>query len=514
MYHRPIQIILLVLLSLSSFAQTLDPSFGNDGLTRVKINNPWRIICDIHNQGDKILVVGQVKDSLLFARFSADGDIDNQFGENGKVTLDGFPTLKSAIVQPNQKIVIGSSILTENSMSYDFFLARFQPDGTIDENFGNNGKKVLLLPGNLMHESVEGLAMQQDKIVFCGSSGNVDAQTDLVVGRLLANGEIDASFAGNGFFQANFGYVSAVAQKIKVLDNQKILVLGFLETYTNRHSIVLRLNSNGTLDTDFGTYGIAAVTFPQQALSPKDMAIQPDGKILVAAETSVNINSFPKISTHLIRLNSDGSLDLSFGEDGFSPIDTAFYNSSSQISITALDNGEILVNESIGDLKTGFISRFSNNGQLDVSFGENGRLNIPMGHAHFGHSMMPQSTKIIVSGYKDYGDEHLMLARYIFSPLVGVVDFVEKESMVIYPNPILTETIFTYTLRNDEVLDLALYDLSGKLVKNFFSSQKQASGQHQVSLFFDEGIPSGNYVFRLSSGQGSSSVLVSRYRQN
>jgi uncharacterized delta-60 repeat protein len=182
-------------------------------------------------------------------------------------------------------------------------------------------------------------------------------------------GELDASFGENGRLVLGpgifeFGYGRAIAQQS---NNGKLLIAG----YVDNQIAVLRLETDGSLDDAFGENGIAIVDFGQAGEVVFGLALQPDGRIVVAGSVYLDLTSgVPEADFALARLDADGAIDATFGGDGFVTLDLG--GSYEYIfGITLLPNGQIVAagtTETNGNTDYAF-ARFDANGALDVTFG-------------------------------------------------------------------------------------------------------------------------------------------------
>ncbi len=268
-------------------------------------------INDLALQPDgKIVAVGSSQNynggptDLALARYNADGSLDTTFGTGGKLITSlteysdgGF----SVIVQPDGKIVIGGygGEHYTDSDPLDFALVRYLPDGSLDTSFATNGV-VLLPPLAGANRWGFDLALQPDgKILFGGAQ--------LV--RFLSDGSLDATFGHNGQLAP---VTDGSRTKIALQPDGKILVAG--NTVGTNHDFALeRYNRDGSLDTSFATSGKLTLDIQGYRDDVEDLALQIDGKILLAGfSTDADGNE----DFALVRLNSDGSLDTGFGNDG------------------------------------------------------------------------------------------------------------------------------------------------------------------------------------------------------
>ena len=186
-------------------------------------------------------------------------------------------------------------------------------------------------------------------------------------------GSLDPSFAGTGF--ASYGPVASNfmdnAQDVVVLPNGKIVYCGTSGTTSNLGMVVVRLNCDGTIDNTFGTNGYFIYTAPVGSSFAYDMELLPNGQLLVAGATALSAAN-PRFS--LCRLNSDGTLDQTFGVNGFFHNDIG--SSEDYARKILIQNNKIIL---VGASKTpGFttnrlaLTQCDMSGQLDISFGTSG----------------------------------------------------------------------------------------------------------------------------------------------
>ncbi len=221
--------------------------------------------------------------------------------------------------------------------------------------------------------------------------------------RYQSDGSLDTSFGDGGKVLPPLGAREAYAQALAVQNDGKIVVVGFSEVVDaqgyKRVGTVLRFNSNGSLDPNFGTDGVVML---DQISVFNDVAIQSDGKIVAAGSDEENQIGGVQ------RLKSDGTGDSSFGTDGFvsvafAPISTG---SSSINSLALQTNGKIVVAgdiNSLGGIDFG-IARLKSNGDLDTTFDTDGLLRVSLGDDDSANAVAVQADgKIVAAGYADDG---------------------------------------------------------------------------------------------------------------
>jgi uncharacterized delta-60 repeat protein len=249
-----------------------------------------------------------------FSRYDADGSLDLTFGTNGfAFDTAGFNDLFAAAIQEDGKIVVVG--LAFGPGTNDLGLARYNPNGTRDRNFGNNGFAQADIGGN--RDIGTSVAIQADgKIVVGGISapdGTGDFQAALA--RFNSDGTLDTGFANQGTFRAAFNTRSeATDLAIRESDGAIFLAGGIFQPGTGTDFAVLAFDSTGTLDSSFGSRGLATVHLGSGDTA-REIVLQPDGNLVLAGEVGLDAG--------LARLLSDGSLDSSFGTGGIVVEDVA-----------------------------------------------------------------------------------------------------------------------------------------------------------------------------------------------
>lgn len=246
--------------------------------------------------------------------------------------------VRTTAVQPDGKIIIGGDFSSINGMGSNR-IARLNSDGSLDLSFN---------PGTGANGTISATAVQSDgKIIIGGSFTTFNGTPSNRIARLNTDGSLDISFnPGTG--------ANATVNNTAIQSDGKIIIGGSFTSFDGTIARrIARLNSDGVLDASFNP-----------GTGPNDQVlastIQPDGKIIIGGSfTAFNGTSL----SHITRLNSDGSLDLSFnlgtGSNGW------------VYSVGVRSDGKIL----IGGAFTIFngtpinrIARLNADGSLDMSF--------------------------------------------------------------------------------------------------------------------------------------------------
>lgn len=237
-----------------------------------------------------------------------------------------------------------------------------------DRTFGTNGSTTTSIGTSAQVNSV--IIQTDGKILAVGTVGTGDSQ-DTVLIRYNSNGSLDSGFGNNGIVITALSPVNEKANDLGLQSDGKIIVAGNITTPASAlvDFMVARFNQNGTLDSTFGANGIA--TFDQSATDIFNaVAIQPDNKIVAVGGTSQNSYDFAAI-----RFNSNGTLDTSFSNGGIFILDLP-HTTTSQFfrAVKLFPNGRIIIGGSLQDISGGddVLVTLETNGVLAQDFGTGG----------------------------------------------------------------------------------------------------------------------------------------------
>lgn len=341
----------------------LDTSFSGDGkqVTDIAGRNDNAYAVAIQSDG-KIVVAGEtggggVTDFAL-VRYLSDGQLDTTFSGDGKVTTD-FDVLDKAtdmVIQPNGKIVLGGSTSGEDS---DFALARYNSDGNLDMTFSGDGKQTTELGAEDVANAV---ALQPNgRIVLAGVS-DVHGTGAFALARYYGDGSLDTNFSGDGKQTTAIGQ-TASGNAVAIQPDNRIVVAGYaIFSQSNPDFALARYNGNGSLDDGsvndrtphdmFGTNGIVSTDFFSSFDFGNAVAIEPDGKIVVAGEASMDSNLIFDFA--LARYNTDGTPDMTFSGDGKQTTGFASGSRDGILAIAIQTDGNIVAAGYVGKRNNNF----------------------------------------------------------------------------------------------------------------------------------------------------------------
>jgi uncharacterized delta-60 repeat protein len=225
--------------------------------------------------------------------------------------------------------------------------------------------------------------------------------------RLMAAGVLDTTFGTGGEVVtpvAGSEFLMSVAVQSS---DGKIVAVGITDNNSNGKFVAVRYNTDGSLDSAFGVGGRAVVDFTAGNDTANDVAIQPDGKIVVVGRISTG-----GADSAMMRLNSDGSLDNSFGVGGklVVPANATQTDFFSSVAVDA--HGRLVVSGIVFSASTQAdmsVSRFLQDGTADTTFGVGGRTLINFqsvgstSNTDIAESVLVDSAgRIVIGGYTSY----------------------------------------------------------------------------------------------------------------
>jgi uncharacterized delta-60 repeat protein len=296
----------------------------------------------------KILFCGKNfdQDSIVVMRLLSDGSFDTAtFGSgNGYVTTPAtyFNTItdtyylaepQSILVQNDGKILVSGFVYNVLNTGSVYALVRYNPNGTYDASFGNNGAIAHNI-NPLYYQFANSMVIQSGgKIVLGGSSDFGGTDRHFSAARFNTDGSVDTTFgiSGDGSIILPYFSTSPVnsydeGKTIKIQTDGKLVLSGysydFIDPTYYFYIGIVRLSSNGEVDTSYGTNGYVRTSPNPPSFRPiiTSMVLQPNDKVIICGWYETNSSSPSSVSTILLaRYNMDGSLDPLFGvnNDGY-----------------------------------------------------------------------------------------------------------------------------------------------------------------------------------------------------
>ena len=305
----------------------------------------------------------------------AAGNLDSTFGSGGEIViapgnlLSGGVQLLDTIVQTDGKTITIGTGFSFTVGGYFTQLKRYNTDGTIDTSFGTGGK-IDASAGYF-----GGKQQSDGKIIVLSRASATDITSNIVLTRYNSNGTLDSSFGTDGKLTTDVAGYAFYEER----DGKILLGAGGATTTTSNITKVNLYNSDGSLDNTFGTNGKLSIL---GSGGTGGGIVQTDGKLLL------------NVAGGIKRYNRDGSPDNTFGYDG---VLLASGNLSQQ------SDGRILVNDGLK------VKRYNLEGSRDYTFGTEATFN------SLGKTILEGDGKIVTAGSKSGiagNQQDFFLSRY------------------------------------------------------------------------------------------------------
>ncbi len=492
----------------------LDTSFDSDGRVISNLSANTDELLSLALQADgKIIAGGRTNQEFALARYLADGSLDTSFDSDGKLTTNvgaSFEFIFKVLVQPDGKILAaGKAGIT--SSDDDFALVRYNGDGSLDTGFGGGDGIVNTdVNGGNGDDGANDMALQSDgKIILVGF--NVGLNEDYSLVRYNTDGSLDSSFGTGGIVKTDFASQRDVATCVVLQVDGKIVVAGRTDLdpggSTNFGMGLARYLSNGSLDTSFGSGGKVSTTLPSGLGSS---SIDGPNDVVLQSDGKIVVAGTRGIDFLVGRYNPDGSLDTSFDSDGL--VTTDFAGKSDEGKAVGVQaDGKILVSGSSVEVSNSQfgLARYNTDGSLDTSFDGDGKVLTEFnGGQDTGKSLLIQSDgKVLVGGNVDIGsDQKFGIARYEVTPPTYQAD----NRIGSKGNSATHKGNNIYNL-NGAGQNLKLRLKGTKLGKVFFSTQNDGTVSDSIRLNASKGSSKFkvNY-FRLTGGKANITGAITK----
>ncbi len=266
---------------------TPDSGFGADGIVRTDILGGGDQANAVAVQPDgKIVVAGfatrnGIDGDFALVRYDPDGSLDADFGTGGVVTTelgtradDG----RAVVIQPDGRIVVAGTA------GEDVALARYLPDGTLDTAFGRGGSTITDLGSD---DLANGVALTPGgEIVIAGSTLGPTVTRDFLLARYRADGSLDTAFGDHGAVETDVGGGDDFAEGLAVDPQGRLVLVGRATSSTILDLALVRYHPDGTLDSGFDGDGIVTVDFHGRGEFGQDVTLDPEGRIVAAGYTA------------------------------------------------------------------------------------------------------------------------------------------------------------------------------------------------------------------------------------
>jgi uncharacterized delta-60 repeat protein len=384
----------------------IDTSYGTAGKVFTSVGGAAALAFGTALQSDgKVLVVGSCNTSVCAARYNTDGTLDTGFDGDGKLisTISSFIEPAAAIgVQSDGKIILAGGCYDAVRAATDFCAVRYQTNGSVDATFGVSGKVVTqMVPlATSRYDLVHSVAFQSDGKIILGGKCYDGVYTDFCAARYLPNGAIDTTLDGDGRVFVTIAIDSfEVPIALALQSDNKIVMAGDCWNGSLFNFCTIRLTANGSFDTTFSGDGKAENTVGSSRM--RALLVQPDQKILHVGGRSSEV--------YVLRYNTDGTRDPDFGISGDrSTFIGGGFESASALAVQP-DGKALTVGYCYDGIHANLCAaRFASNGSLDATFNTNGKLlfDITSGSSALTAVALQSDGKSVLAGYCHTGSNY------------------------------------------------------------------------------------------------------------
>lgn len=313
---------------------------------------------------------------------AAPGDLDTSFGQGGAVRVDlaHGGNLESADNIHGLRHAYDGS----DDMAYAFgdtqedsktvgLVAAIDDRGDMIMSFGSGGFALVDFGDD---ESVlfDGALAPDGKLVVAGYARSTGGKYKAAIARLNPNGSIDPSFGTNGIVLCGSSAVNSRFYAVQVLSGGSVIAGGYLEGKSDDDFWFVKLDSQGDYDSSFSSNGKATVNFGADDVL-RDLIVDETGKIYGIGGTG----AFKGVEGAVCRLNSDGTLDTGFSDDGKLEVNPGGITAYLYTGRLQADGKLIVAGKSYHEDNDFLTMRLNTDGEVDISWGKAGALSVDFG---------------------------------------------------------------------------------------------------------------------------------------
>lgn len=490
--------IVLVIFAPLSFAQpgNLDTTFDGDGKKVISFAVPNDYGEFVLIQPDSKILVGGRSSltggnlSFSLARMNANGSFDSTFGTGGKVTTsygtEGFEAISGAL-QTDGKIVVAGNAMTNASLGYSqIAVVRYLSNGALDTTFDTDGMVFTQVPTS-NEDFVKKVLIQPDGKILVGVQTKINFNWDFVLIRYNSDGSLDNTFDSDGIVRTIQSGNEAIYD-LALQNDGKIVAVGY-KSVANDDLFAARYNPDGSIDTSFATNGFFTYDFAANHNYIFGVALTSTNKIVLAGRYQNGAGSSPFVA----RLTSDGTFDTTFDTDGI-----LIQTTDEALSDVVLQADDKIIAAGTSNGKFG-VWKLNTNGTFDTTFGTSGKVEttVNINFCIANNTALQPDGKIVVVG-STYGSPFTKygVVRYQNDAPLSAQEFAGN-AFTVYPNP--SSGHFDILTDGDWIGAKArVYNLLGQKTTEF-TLETQA-----VSLDLDKGI----YLFTIDNGSRSFSKKI------
>jgi len=506
---KTIKTFVLILFSCIVYCQPgeLDLSFGNQGKTITTFEDFSAEATSIALQTNgKIVVVGtgfgDSHDDLIAVRYSTDGIIDESFGTDGRfiLSISDFRDRCFDVTTDEFDNIYLAGITFNQDFDSKGFVAKISNDGTIDSTFAENG--IWINPDNETNDDIRSIIIHSDnKLLIAGKTRFQFESDNIILIKLNTDGTYDNNFGNNG--QVKVIAPDGYNPKFAAIDNEGNIVTGGFQLSNSINVVLSKFDNDGNIDQTFGNNGIV-IDNSQLDEFGRSLAIQNDNKILVG--TGIANSSGRDFG--LNRYEPNGDLDGTFGDNG--KVSTDFQNTSNTAhSVIIQDDERIILSGFLGVTPNHdyAIARYDIDGSLDSTFGDNGKVitDFSLDDLIFT-SIIDTDGKLLCAGNSKTNNDvsSFSIARYYTEMGTNTNDQLTNTNLInIHPNPSNGSFSIKFRRSNIKVIAIQILDIDGQIYQSINSEEVDQIKNEEIEIKLSNRIISGIYLVKIVTKNSS-----------
>lgn len=512
------------MITLATSAQTtagiLDLTFNSTGKV-VYNKDRYDLYQDIKIQPDgKIVAVGSsmsptFSSVIEVSRYLEDGSPDPSFGTDGhfNYSADVETMAYKCCLRDDGKILIAGH--TTNYSSWNMLVIQLDEYGVPDPSFGDMGVAAFSPgPGENILSAI--LLQEDGKILISGYSQNQDYRNAPFLARLTSEGLPDMEFGVDGMFSLPVIESDNEFSALGIQSDGRILAAGHISNGMNWYSLLIaRFQTNGSLDTTYGTQGIVNLSINDVDDEFFDLQVTAQDETILCGFTVTSADYY--YHALVMKFDTSGQVIPSFGDNGKVILGSVPYSFADALMLQT--DGKVVFSGSSGELAPGnndwALWRLNTDGSIDDSFGDNGvTITDFHGQADEALGIALYSDKILLGGKARDSEGYMdfALARYTndISYNVSVKDLQPVAKLSVYPNPVQREReIKLSTSKPFQSSIVEIVNPLGQVVFRMHVNQVEGT-KTGVALTIPSSLSTGLYFVRLTTNSAtlSSSLVV------